>query len=50
MGAIDVTAMEFAGQAAMFDVRVSLDTSDNWPFTTTQLPMGGYDEGRFCRA
>jgi len=49
VGAIEVTAIEFAGQIVLSEVLL-LDTSDNWPFTTTQLPMGGYDEGRFCRA
>ena len=50
MGAIEVTEIEFAGQDVLLEARLVVDTSDNAPFTTTQLPMGGYEEGRFCRA
>jgi len=49
VGWIEVTAMEFAGQDVLLVATLLLVTRDSWPFTTTQLPMGGYEEGRFCR-
>lgn len=50
MGWIEVTLMEFAGQAELFDAEFGLALRDNAPFTTTQLPIDGYEEGKFCRA
>ena len=50
---IDVTLIEFVGQAVLLDaefMEFGVELRVSAPFTTTQLPMGGYEEGKFCKA
>jgi len=46
--------MEFVGQVLLegldADVGLGVPLSVSPPFTTTQLPMDGYEEGKFCNA
>lgn len=50
---MEVMPIEFVGHAVVLDaefMEFGLELRVSAPFTTTQLPMGGYEEGRFCKA
>ena len=51
-GCIDVTLMVFVGQvvAQLLDAESGVALRVNPPLTTTQLPMDGKEDGRFCNA
>lgn len=50
-GWIEVTLIELVGQAEGLEAAVlGPGAREIEPFTTTQLPMEGYEEGRFCSA
>jgi len=50
VGWIEVTLIEFVGQAVPLNAGFEVELRDSWPFTTTQLPIGGYEDGKLCNA